>query len=168
MAEEKSREAKEASEDVNLEAAIPMKKTNPAVVISIVAGIVVAGGAILWSSSGGEPAPQAREEPKAKGDDAPQLSAKEAQEHLLKTQKALAAAEEEVAKAAAAAQAEEAARAAEEAPAPAEAPAQKTASKFGASSAADTQPKAKAPSQDSKKKIESLDSLGADITSALK
>jgi len=166
MAEDQSSRGRERADEGDLEPSIPMKKTNPLVWVGLGGVAVIVGAVVIVGSGGGEPeARPAALKAEQAGTGEPQISAKEAREHLAKTQKALAAAEAEVAatKAQEAQEAQEAKGEAEPAapPDPAAAVAKKSSPPKASS--------APAPSKaDSKKKMDSLDSLGADITSALK
>lgn len=158
--------------DVGLEVSgIPMKKTSPTTWVAVGGGVLILGLLLVWGSSGGE-STKASAEPAKEAAGEPRLSAKEAQEHLLKTQKAMAAAQEEAAQAEARAKPPEAEEAAPEPAAPEPASPEAAAPRAPAPKAVasqDSKPPAKAVSpQQSKKKMDSLDSLGADITSALK
>lgn len=158
MAEDKSTQAQDASSPQKGAEpdAIPMKKASPVTWIAAAVGVCVLGG-LAAVSLGGSEQPKVSEEPSngAKAEAGPQLSAKEAEEHLRRTQKALEAAEQ----AEAAAKAKESAQPPPEEPTPAEEPTEKKTA---------SAPAKKASPQQAKKKLESLDSLGADITSALK
>lgn len=167
MAEDQSSRGRERADEGDLEPSIPMKKTNPLVWVGLGGVAVIVGAVVIVGSGGGEPEarPAALKAERA-GTGEPQISAKEAREHLAKTQKALAAAEAEVAatKAQEAQEAQEAKGEAEPAFAPPE-----SAAAVAKKSSPPKASSAPAPSKaDSKKKMDSLDSLGADITSALK
>ncbi len=147
---------------------IPMQKANTSTWIAVGVGAVVVIGLAIFSFSGSEAKKAKAQEISSEPAGAPaehQMTAKEHQAHLLKTQKALAAAEhaEALEKQAAEEAAAKAKMAAEEANAEAEA---SSGAKVASRSAAT--PKTTVSKQQSKKKMDSLDSLGADITSALK
>ncbi len=151
--------------------AIPMKKTSVTTYAAIGVGVLAIGGIIAVMASGSDEEAEkkaaaaiAAESKKAKSE-GPQLTAKEQQEHLKTTALAF-----ERAKAAAdakkAAEAEK--KAAEETARAAAAPAPVAAAPANAPAAA--APKSKSPANDkaAKKQMDSLDSIGSDIASALK
>lgn len=136
---------------------IPMQKTSPLLWLGLGAGAVLVAGAVIWASSGhgseaAIPAVKARaaQDPNA-------LTAKEQQEHLKLTQRALERVE-----------AEKKVAPAEEEPGnarPHESGSQETRAKPVAHAA--RAPAPAAPAKPPKKQLDALDSIGSDITSAL-
>lgn len=168
MDEDRSTGQQEASAEEALPAGIPMKKTSPLVWVGLGVGAVVVGGLAVFAG-GGSPGAAERARPEKPTSTEQALSAKEMREHLLTTQKAFAAGEEEAARSASEAAAPPAeldagTEAAEpEAVAARPAPGQQTSSPKSSGTSKKT-----SGSKQPKQKLESLDSLGADITSALK
>lgn len=142
---------------------IPMQKTSITTYLAIGVGVLAIGGVVVISTSGGdEEAEKKAAAIKAAADkpDAPQMTAKEHREHMKMTARALERAEAN-AKAKQAAEAEHRAEAeAAKRPAAARAPA-------GAAPAPAAAPKKPVNKQAAKKQMDSLDSIGSDIASAL-
>lgn len=147
--------------------AIPMKKAGVVTYVAIALGVVAIGSVVAISTSGSDAEVEQKAAAiKAQADkkDAPAMTAEEQREHMKMTARAFERAEEAAAtkaaeaerKKAAAAEAESQAQAANAAP---------------AAPAADgpaPQAKPKVSQQAAKKQIDSLDSMGSDIASALK
>lgn len=175
MDEDRSTREQAPTSEEELPLSIPMRKTSPLTWVGLAAGVLVVGGlaAYAWAGGSGPAAEQAQPERAAAGDQA--SSAKEMRDHLLTTQKAFAAGEgegegeaasgapTETGPTAADGAAADGAEAKGEASEPA--PASRSAA---ASEPSKTSPSPQRPQQQPKQKLDSLDSLGADITSALK
>ncbi len=146
------------SAEGNPEDALPIKKTSSAVYIGAGIGAVAIIGLIVAMSGGDDSAKATAEESEKAANAAQGMTKAEAEEraaHLKKTQAALmAAAQEEQAEEAQKKAAEDAKKAEEESKAQA-----------SAKPASGSAPK---PAVNKKKTMNSLDGLGADITSALK
>lgn len=180
MDEDRSTREQAPTSEEELPLSIPMTKTSPLTWVGLAAGGLVVGGlaAYAWAGGSGPAAEQAQPERAAAGDQA--SSAKEMRDHLLTTQKAFAAGEGEgEGEAASSAPTETGPTAADGAAADGTAadgteakgeasepaPASRSAA---ASEPSKTSPSPQRPQQQPKQKLDSLDSLGADITSALK
>ncbi len=142
--------------------AIPMKKTGVTTYAAIGVGVLAIVGIVAVSAGGKDKDAEkkaAEIKAKASQQDKPQLTAKERQEHMKMTALAFEKAEEDAK-----------AKKAEEARKKAQADAAKQASMAQAPApAAAPAPKKKGVSQKAaKKQMDSLDSMGSDIASALK
>lgn len=147
--------------------AIPMQKTSVTTYLAIGVGVLAIGGVVAITTGGGDAeAEKKAAEIKAQADkpDGPQLSAKEQQEHLKMTAAAFERAKQT---AAAKKAAEEQKKAAEAEAARARAAAAPGPAPAGNQAGPAPKPKAAPSKKASKKQLDSLDSIGSDIASAL-
>lgn len=145
--------------------AIPMQKTSKTTYIAVGVGVLAVGGLLAMSLGGDKEAEKKAAEIKAQAEaheKVPVMTAKERREHMKMTAKAFQIAEEhdkerkaEAARKKAEEDAQKAARVAAASPA------------HGAGAAAPP-PKPRISQKAKKKQMDSLDSIGSDITSALK
>lgn len=156
------------------EDALPMQKAGSGMLIAGGLGVVVIGGLIAFALSGGEPAPaevKATEKAASESQGMTKVELEERQAHLKKTQAALIAAAEADAKAGKKASPTPQAAPVDEDVEPAPRNSATAKSSTTAKSTTTTQTPAKTAAKkpaNSKKSLDGLDALGADITSALK
>jgi hypothetical protein len=148
--------------------AIPMQKTAPTTLIAAGVGVVAVVGVLLLTLGGGDDETEKQAEQikaRAAADEKdPGMTAKEHQEHMKMTARAFQLAEDKAKeKQAAQAQAKSAAGSQQAAKAVAAAP----KSESGPAAAAPPPPKPRVNEKAKKKQMDSLDSIGSDITSAL-
>ncbi|MBK7583954.1 MAG: hypothetical protein IPI67_27630 [Myxococcales bacterium] len=152
---------------------IPMKKSNPMLMVGIIGGVLLVGGAVAFSSMKSKPKKDANAvAASAEADPFAGMSAEDRKRHIEITRKSLASVAAQEAEEAAKKKAAEAAKAAEEAAKPSGGPAPaagggEPTTVAAKAPAGDDPPKKKAPTTVEKKKMDDLDKLGSDISGKL-
>lgn len=152
---------------------IPMKKSNPMLMVGIIGGVLLVGGAVAFSSMKSKPKKDANAvAASAEADPFAGMSAEDRKRHIEITRKSLASVAAQEAEEAAKKKAAEAAKAAEEGAKPSGGPGPaagggEPTTVAAKAPAGDDPPKKKVPTAVEKKKLDDLDKLGSDISGKL-